>query len=201
MAESREVKNFRKYRNEAYALAGNIFLMRRAFTPWHFDEGLVGRCPKCYDDVYTKSVDANCPVCYGTGFDGGYMAPELVHGIISYDISNGFQSNKHGVTDNYGTTFQCEYPPLIAENDMVAFVASVEPLIISQVMNIDGNISFETIHGIVSNNKDGVMIQEDAIIGQSGNAKTMYINDIRTTPGFWFYNNKTPKVLVKEVST
>lgn len=32
-------------------------------------------CSRCYDPVQKKSTDPRCPVCYGTGFEGGYHEP------------------------------------------------------------------------------------------------------------------------------
>lgn len=43
---------------------------------WLFPRRTFGqRCPQCWDDVLQKVVDDRCPVCFGTGFSGGYHRP------------------------------------------------------------------------------------------------------------------------------
>lgn len=32
-------------------------------------------CPECFDPVQKKPTNPRCPVCYGTGFEGGYHEP------------------------------------------------------------------------------------------------------------------------------
>lgn len=32
------------------------------------------RCTRCYDTTYSQVTDINCPVCFGTGYRGGYNA-------------------------------------------------------------------------------------------------------------------------------
>jgi hypothetical protein len=40
------------------------------------------RCKACFDLLTKKVTNSKCPVCYGTGFDGGYFAPVRIHGRI-----------------------------------------------------------------------------------------------------------------------
>lgn len=43
------------------------------------------RCPRCWSVEAEKVVDDNCPVCFGTGFDGGYSSPIPLY--LQYDPS------------------------------------------------------------------------------------------------------------------
>lgn len=50
----------------------------RFFTKvWVFNRNIFGpRCPRCVDPDTGQSVGrANCPQCYGTGYDGGFRTP------------------------------------------------------------------------------------------------------------------------------
>lgn len=40
------------------------------------------RCKACFDTLTKKVTNSKCPVCYGTGFDGGYFAPVRIRGRI-----------------------------------------------------------------------------------------------------------------------
>ena len=37
------------------------------------------KCTNCYDSVRQKSMSSDCPICYGTTFEGGYFAPILIY--------------------------------------------------------------------------------------------------------------------------
>jgi hypothetical protein len=43
------------------------------------------RCSRCIDAMTDAPKDSKCPVCYGTGWDGGYFSP---HPLSYADISN-----------------------------------------------------------------------------------------------------------------
>lgn len=44
------------------------------------------RCKACFDLLTKKVTNSKCPVCYGTGFDGGYFSPVRIKGRIG--VSN-----------------------------------------------------------------------------------------------------------------
>ena len=37
-------------------------------------------CPRCLDEILNDPAEANCPVCYGTSFNGGYYSPQFIAG-------------------------------------------------------------------------------------------------------------------------
>ena len=64
------------YRYGEYA----VFVLM--WTPIDFSKGLVDRCSLCFGgkvaqsiaEVYGQAAQANCPVCFGTSFEGGWKA-------------------------------------------------------------------------------------------------------------------------------
>lgn len=38
-------------------------------------------CPRCYDKTLKKPTDPFCPVCLGTGFEGGYVGPVKTYAV------------------------------------------------------------------------------------------------------------------------
>lgn len=76
------------------------------FLLWHlldFQQGLVARCSRCYATgvdariaaVYEQPRDKNCPVCFGTTFEGGYRA-RIVRPAIFADTDQDERVDRRG---------------------------------------------------------------------------------------------------------
>lgn len=72
---------------------------------WHildFNDGLVGRCPTCYEsagevaDVYGQPSKNKCPDCFGTSFEGGFKAI-IVRPAIFSDSDESENLTKRGL--------------------------------------------------------------------------------------------------------
>ena len=66
---------------------------RLVYLPRFNSEFNNGFCPRCADIDEKLETDPNCPICYGTGFAGGWGSPytginspyQRVYGIFSYN--------------------------------------------------------------------------------------------------------------------
>lgn len=119
-AES-EVDYLRKSNLAALERAGSMYAHFRRFTPeWHRGRGDVGgRCPNCYNPYLARSVDPECPVCYGTGFEGGFSQP-VVQWMIIQDKDQGWEVTPTGfVTVRKGDSTS-PYIPVIHQFDLIA---------------------------------------------------------------------------------
>lgn len=81
------------------------------------------RCPVCYDDIYSASGDANCPACYGTGFEGGYKSKHRSWAMLGVaDVNEDIK--KRGEFSPATGSVNFEGLPLLSENDIFARVKS-----------------------------------------------------------------------------
>lgn len=61
---------------EIISLESMLFQEFIGTIAWLFPRRTFGqRCPQCWDSVLGKRIDDSCPVCFGTGFSGGYHYP------------------------------------------------------------------------------------------------------------------------------
>jgi len=79
------------------------------FLMWHIDDhnkGLVARCSNCYlpfgdvSEVYKQPSIRNCPVCYGTTFEGGYKARIVRPAIWNINASEDKEQRRGEITRN-----------------------------------------------------------------------------------------------------
>jgi hypothetical protein len=97
---------FRFSHDEALYSLGewNIF-----FLMWHIDDhnaGLVERCSNCYlpfgdvSEVFKQSSVRNCPVCFGTTFEGGYKARIVRPAIWNLNADEDKEQRRGEITRN-----------------------------------------------------------------------------------------------------
>lgn len=86
-----------------------IFIL--LWTSQDFEAGLVGRCSRCIEGDplsvgYQNAIDADCPVCYGTGFDGGYRAIIVRPAIITDRDPDTREDRRMGEVTNESLSIQ-----------------------------------------------------------------------------------------------
>jgi len=70
------------------------------------------RCRKCFDVLTKKVTNSKCPVCFGTGFEGGYETPVLITGRFTAPNSN-TDMTPQGLSDTTKMRFICaDYPDI-----------------------------------------------------------------------------------------
>ena len=70
------------------------------------------RCPDCWDATLREATREHCPVCFGTGFEGGYWAPIRVRGRREAAAVQ-TQLSAHGETDvKYADFLLLDFPHL-----------------------------------------------------------------------------------------
>lgn len=90
------------------------------------------RCPRCWNAQAEKVMDDNCPVCFGTGFDGGYWAPS--HFLAQYTpVSNVGSYSVIGVTEPVQITAWTVSYPTIQSFDLVYRVPDAKMFRVIQV--------------------------------------------------------------------
>lgn len=92
-----------------------------------------GFCGRCYDDRTEQVTDALCPICFGTGFTGGYDIPitgidapyQRVHGILSPNV--------------FVTDWQSSGPISNEQNQKIYFKMDLQPTLSDLVIDSQGN--------------------------------------------------------------
>lgn len=111
------------------------------FTLYHAaQDRKAPRCPVCYDDIYSASGDANCPACYGTGFEGGYKSKLRSWAMLGVtDMSEDIKKRGEYTSSTGSVNF--EGLPNLIENDIFVRVRSWSqdhrPLDIEGIYRID----------------------------------------------------------------
>lgn len=116
-----EVDYLRKSNLAALERAGSLYAHYRKFTPeWNVGRGdFEGRCPQCYNPHLARSTDPDCPVCYGTGYEGGFAQP-VVQWMQIQDKDEGWEVSPVGfVTVRKGKSIS-PFIPIIKQFDMIA---------------------------------------------------------------------------------
>lgn len=86
---------------------------------WVFPRRTFGQfCPSCYDARLGKSTEANCEVCWGTRFSGGYHRPVKTFGQISQPtVENVITVSDH--IQPFSSQLTCPPSPTIRPGDLV----------------------------------------------------------------------------------
>lgn len=101
----------RKYVQMSRARSGipGYLLRRRRFGT---------QCNRCFNEELKATTDSNCPVCYGTGFEGGFdvIAPFYVE--PAYVKRGQHETGEAGVERQQLIGFRCVLWPEITESDI-----------------------------------------------------------------------------------
>jgi hypothetical protein len=107
-----------RHNGALYHIGEWIFLI----LMWHqldFERGLVGRCSRCFVDeptnkgrriaeVYKQPLQNECPVCFGTTFEGGVRAL-IVRPAIAADVEESERQGAKGSMHPAALTFETTY--------------------------------------------------------------------------------------------
>jgi hypothetical protein len=75
-------------------------------------------CPQCYDSVTGRVTLSNCPMCYTTGYTGGYLNPTVIY--LQIDPSARMQQSNPPMTQQHSmTTGRCSAATYIKPKDIV----------------------------------------------------------------------------------
>lgn len=90
---------------------------------YHVNEvdGIVPRCPNCYDDVYEQGSEYNCPQCYGTTFDGGVKDVYRAWAIFT-DAQDSENLTDKGIWHPRDASVHTEHIPDLWQRDFVVRV-------------------------------------------------------------------------------
>ena len=104
-----------RHRQALYSIGEWVFLI----LMWHqldFEYGLVERCTRCWAgatttkayrvaEVYKQPIQNECPVCFGTTFEGGYRA-RIVRPAIVTDVEETERQDRKGSMHPAGTNVE-----------------------------------------------------------------------------------------------
>ncbi len=93
-------------------------------------------CPTCFDPVTQRTQDINCPVCHGTGIEGGYFDPLEIKGYRS-DRSFRAQLNLFGKFEESDVAFVLGNTPLLVPNDYLIDEQNIRYLILAPVQHVE----------------------------------------------------------------
>ena len=75
-------------------------------------------CPQCYDTVTGRITVSNCPMCYTTGYTGGYLNPTVVY--VQIDPSARMQQSNPPITQQHAmTTGRCSSLVYLKPKDLL----------------------------------------------------------------------------------
>lgn len=100
--------------------AGTLFVHWRRFTP----EWNNGRCRNYNPRTKTHNT-ANCPICFGTNFDGGF-AKAVVQYMISQHSNRRLEATPSGFVRMNENRSQSPYLPNIAVGDIIGELRNME---------------------------------------------------------------------------
>jgi hypothetical protein len=88
-------------------------------------EGLVQQCP-LHDDLYS-SDKTSCPICFGTGFMGGYKDAEIVYVSISDAPTDAIKITNQGLlTFDQHPQITAPWIPYMQDGDLL-ITATFDP--------------------------------------------------------------------------
>lgn len=181
---SREVLFMRKSIADGLRLAGSLMLCRQPWSKADLDKGLVDRCPYCYDEILKQSKNSRCEHCFGIGLDGGYKPVFMVRAQLQNNTGNHDVSNNAGLSEEQRSTMKlaCD-GHIYSTGDLFAEIVEIEdckPLKIGRVFQISGDVTRQTIQGVVStDNPDAIMNLTDRMVAQQATAKLLLGTDER----------------------
>lgn len=75
------------------------------------------KCPRCIDKATGKATDSQCPVCFGTGYNGGYYGPVVLW--VEFGEERIIKRvAETGMVSEVSTTARCPAFPDIQSNDV-----------------------------------------------------------------------------------
>ena len=83
------------------------------------DQGTHPRCPRCYDADYAEDSDYQCPVCFGTTFNGGIKKMGRVWSIISDNTAQAELLRRFGEFEEDDRMIQIEAVNEVHQHDFV----------------------------------------------------------------------------------
>ena len=187
---SREVLYTRKAVEDGMRLCGSTWLVRRMWTLQDLADGLVKRCPVCWDEVNHQSKRPNdCPNCYGTTFDGGYRPLEMRRMVVNENGSDNTEYDNHGTREKFDVTVKMAVEPIYHDGDLLCEVLEMTGTLVTlrgRIFQLDGRVKYQTIQGVVSsNNTEMTTNLQRMLVSQSGTAKLLLPTDFRYSDELW----------------
>lgn len=132
--------------NAQLRFGGNVVLIYQR----KFD--ISDRCSNCWDAKLRKPTMSNCPVCFNTGFEGGYYAPILTLATIVPDI----KANVPGDATRQVSTVSALFSnyPVLRPKDLVYEMGTgeryrvfrIDPAEARQRMLVNQNVIMEALN-------------------------------------------------------
>ena len=164
---------------DAFKQRGQRVVFRHRWNDQDNEAGLVTKCSRCYDGAYQDAADTDCPVCFGSGYTGGYAPPfnswadlDDITKEIDWKQGIGYFEPDTGNAKSY-------YDPPLRELDVVWIVdkwdkVNKEVLEVHDMFVIVGSVTT----GYIKNN---VTTMDDETIYWEWQFTKIPTNDIRRT--------------------
>lgn len=187
---SREVLYTRKAVEDGMRLCGGTWLVRRIWTLQDLHDGLVRRCPVCWDEVNHQSKRPNdCPNCYGTTYEGGYRPVEIRRVVVLENANQDTEYDRDGVSTRFDVTVKMACEPIYHDGDVFAEaldMTGTKVTMMGRIFQLDGPVKCQTIEGVTSSNNTEMTVNfQRKIVSQSGTGKLLLPTDARYTSDFW----------------
>jgi hypothetical protein len=99
----------------------NVYLRARGGVPMAalLRKRWGAKCGRCWDKVRKLSADADCPLCYGTGYAGGFLAPVFMPGMQPQASSKMYQLLGDAKYQTDQTVFELSNYPYLSPDDVL----------------------------------------------------------------------------------
>lgn len=194
MAISHEVDWVRRGVRDGFQWAGTRMICRQVWTVYDYEQGLVSRCPECYDEVLKQVSNTRCESCYGTGFAGGYKPPMVIWASIAENVSQNRKHENAGIRPE--SSHQIRLPTDMDFHDGDVFAEIREavngvPTRLGKIYMLNGPVDRKTVQGWVSNNRfdpsrDTVI--EEMVVSQAGTVKPLLPTDFIYDNAYSFFD-------------
>ena len=189
---SREVLFVRRSVMDGMRWAGTKMVCRMSWGEQDFENGTIGHCPYCWDEVLKQVTNTRCPHCHGTGYEDGYAEPFPLWCSILENSPVDEKHEKAGYRDEQNVKLVLPCEPIFKDGDIFAEVRKENgrPLEIGRIFMLDGPVERQTVQGWVSDdhcdNRRRSRV-EDIIVSQRGTAKVLLPTDslYSETIDFW----------------
>lgn len=190
---SRESAFIRHSITDGLRIAGGLYLFRQKYTHRDFVDGNIGHCPYCYDELLKQVKNSRCKYCYGTGMaDGGYKPVGVIRAHLTENTRD-YQNKMEnaGIREQQDMTMKLPFEPQFNSGDVFAEIIEMSdgiPLTIGRIFQINGDVTFKTIQGVVSGNVvDMEMDLNKRLVSQEAQVKLLFETDDKylLSDDFW----------------
>lgn len=183
-----------KHMRDTMRWYGVPVLIRRRYNIDDLEAGLTTRC-ECYNANYDQPASSACPICWGTGFTGGYFPAQFEYITMSGNLGHDEQyRDKQGYREEQDQpTISIFANELYRDGDVIARIGTfkedrsgVETL--DGFWEIDGKVNRQEewgLHEPYNLDMGRHYVRGERLVSMTARIKLLLPTDRRTSDEFW----------------